>query len=113
HGHSLAFHSFNHRLEEGDQLSRARAVDLQVRGYRPPRSIMTPELSEYDLAYFNFDWLLNSAWGFGFAEPRLEHGIVKIPIHLDDYELFQGTLDYDAWLAQVRKLLHAGRFVSL
>jgi hypothetical protein len=113
HGHSLAFHSYNHRVEEPQQLRRARAVDLQVRGYRPPRSILTAELSDYDLAYLNFDWLLNSAWSFGFEEPRLDHGVAKIPIHLDDYDLFRGALDYDAWLARVRVLLRTRRFVAI
>jgi hypothetical protein len=112
-GHAVAFHSYNHRVAEPDQLRRARAVDLQVRGYRPPRSILDAELSDYELAYVNFDWLLSSAWSFGFAEPRLAGGIAKIPIHLDDYALFRGELDYGAWLAEIRALLGRRRFVAI
>jgi hypothetical protein len=113
HGHALALHSYNHRIEERDQLRRARAVDLQVRGYRPPRSVMTAELSDYDLAYFNFEWLLSSAWSFGFGEPRLEQGLAKIPVHMDDYELFRRALDYDGWLARLRALLCSRRFLAV
>lgn len=112
-GHCLGLHSYNHQLEEDGQLGRARAVDLQVRGYRPPQSILTAELDDYALSYHNFEWLMNSAQVFGFAEVRLENGIVKLPVHLDDYPLHTGELDYPRWLERLRALLNSRRFVAV
>jgi hypothetical protein len=112
-GHSLGFHSFDHVLDAPAQLRRVRNVDLQVRGYRPPQSVLTEELSEYNLAYFNFDWLLSSAWRFGFADCRLENGIAKIPVHLDDYVLHDGQLDFAAWRARIRRLVSERDVVAI
>ena len=95
--HSIAFHSFNHRLEDGTQLRQCRDVDLRVRGYRPPRSRMTAELTDYNLTFLNFEWLASSASSLGFRECRIENGLIKIPIALDDYPLFTGAADYEDW----------------
>ncbi len=103
--HAFGFHSYNHRIDDPDQLPRAREVDLQVRGYRPPQSVLTDELSDYNLSYFNFEWLLTSALRFGFEEGRLENGIAKIPVHLDDHPLHTGEVDYMGWRAHLRRLV--------
>jgi hypothetical protein len=103
-GHALGFHSHDHVVEATDQLPRVRAVDLQVRGYRPPQSVLTEELSDYNLAFHNFEWLLNSARRFGFADPRLERGIAKIPVHLDDHPLHVGAMDERRWWLRLREL---------
>ncbi len=95
--HSIAFHSFNHHIEDLTQLQRCREVDLRVRGYRPPRSRITAELEDYNLTYFNFEWLASSAFSFGFHSCRLENGLIKIPIDLDDYPLFTGAVAYEDW----------------
>jgi glycosyltransferase involved in cell wall biosynthesis len=95
--HSIAFHSFNHCIEDLTQLRRCREVDLRVRGYRPPRSRITAELEDYNLTYFNFEWLASSASSLGFNNCRLENGLIKIPIDLDDYPLFTGANGYDEW----------------
>jgi peptidoglycan/xylan/chitin deacetylase (PgdA/CDA1 family) len=105
--HAVGLHSYNHLIHEPDQLRRAREVDLQVRGYRPPQSVLTTELSDYNLSYFNFEWLLTSALRFGFDECRLEGGIAKIPVHLDDHPLHTGEVDYAGWRARLRRLLDA------
>jgi hypothetical protein len=104
-GHAVGFHSYDHRVHEPGQLARARAIDLQVRGYRPPQSVLTAELSDYNLSYFNFEWLLTSALTFGFNECRLENGIAKIPVHLDDHPLHTGAMDYTSWGACLRRLV--------
>jgi hypothetical protein len=104
-GHALAFHTFDHRIDALDQLPRVREVDLQVRGYRSAQSIVTAELTEERLSYFNFEWLVGSAHRFGFEECRLERGIVKIPVHLDDWPLQTGRLDHASWRAALRGLL--------
>ena len=95
--HSIAFHSFNHRLDDTRQLHQCREVDLRVRGYRPPRSRITVELTDYNLTFSNFEWLASSASSLGFDECKLENGLVKIPIALDDYPLFTGAVDYADW----------------
>jgi hypothetical protein len=106
--HALGFHSYNHALEEYDQLPRCRRVDLQVRGYRPPQSLMTPELTDYNLSYFNFEWLASSprkpAPAPAFPQSQdgvLESGIVKIPIDTDDYCLATGQLTYRDWRSRL------------
>jgi glycosyltransferase involved in cell wall biosynthesis len=95
--HSIAFHSFNHRIEDLTQLQRCREVDLRVRGYRPPRSRMTAELKDYNLTFLNFEWLASSVFSLGFDRCKLENGLVKIPIDLDDYPLFTGAVGYEQW----------------
>lgn len=112
-GHSLAFHSHDHSLEALDQLPRVRRVDLQVRGYRPPRSQLTAELTDHALSYWNFDWLLCSPNGLGFRDVRLVNGLVKIPAHLDDFRMHTGDLDRDEWLRRMRTLLATEPFVGI
>ena len=105
HGHVLAFHSFDHRIDALDQLPRVREVDLQIHGYRPAQSIMTAELTEERLSYFNFEWLVGAAHRFGFEDCRLERGIVKIPVHVDDWALQTGRQGYADWRRELRALL--------
>ncbi len=100
--HALAFHSYDHQIGDPSQLARTREVDLQVKGYRPPQSKITADLSDYILAYWNFEWLLSSAWTFQFSVPRVENGIVKIPVHLDDWPLHSGALTRTQWMARLR-----------
>jgi glycosyltransferase involved in cell wall biosynthesis len=95
--HSIAFHSFNHHIEDLTQLQQCREVDLRVRGYRPPRSRITAELKDYNLTFLNFEWLASSASSLGFDTCKLENGLVKIPIDLDDHPLFTGAVDYEHW----------------
>src|SRR5262249_48637105 len=81
--HGLAFHSYNHDLADLSQLEQCRNVDLRVRGYRPPKSKLTSELSDYKLTLLNFEWLASSASSLGHEDCRLENGLVKIPILMD------------------------------
>ena len=94
--HSIGFHSFNHNLADLRQLPQCRGVDLRVRGYRPPQSRITSELTDYNLTRLNFEWFASGARSLGHADCRLENGIIKIPIDLDDYSL---SLDkpYKQW----------------
>ena len=75
--HSIAFHSFNHRLDDLTQLHQCRNVDLRVRGYRPPRSTITAELTDYNLTFLNFEWLASSAYSLGFDRCKLENGLCQ------------------------------------
>jgi hypothetical protein len=110
--HSVAFHSFNHNLDDTTQLQQCRRIDLRVRGYRTPKSRITSELSDYALTYFNFEWLASGASSFGHPDPRLQNGLVKIPIHCDDYPLATKRMDYLQWEAELLGLAHGRRFVA-
>jgi hypothetical protein len=111
--HSIAFHTYNHQLDSLDQLVKLRGVDYQVKGYRTARSIITKELTDYALSFRNFEWLMSSARSFGFDLPRLENGIVKIPVHLDDYPLSTGDLNYSEWMSRVIELTGWRSFVAI
>jgi hypothetical protein len=94
--HSIGFHSFNHRLNDLAQLPKCRNVSLRVRGYRPPNSRITNELTDYALTKFNFEWFACSANSLGHSDCRLQSGLVKIPIHIDDHRLHLGQ-PYEEW----------------
>jgi hypothetical protein len=96
-GHCLAFHSFDHRVEENGQLGRCRELDYRAKGYRPPRSTITDELEGDELAFHNFEWLASSEWSLGRGTPLLERGLVTLPVSADDFALFMDGEDYDVW----------------
>lgn len=114
-GHAVAFHSFDHRVAkpspsealpaqtEREQLRACRRIDYRLKGYRAPRSVITAELSDDALCYWNFEWLASSATSFGFAEPRLEGRVAKLPVHIDDIRLYRTDIEYDEWEARVVK----------
>src|SRR5579862_3592880 len=110
--HSIGFHSFNHDVCDLKQLEKCRSVDLRVRGYRPPRSRITSELTNYRLAELNFEWLASSARSLGHSDCRLDGGIVKIPIDQDDYSLFLGE-PYQQWESGVLQRARALPFFGL
>jgi peptidoglycan/xylan/chitin deacetylase (PgdA/CDA1 family) len=95
--HALAFHSFDHRLDDLSQLARVREVDLQIKGYRPPRSQLTGELTDYALVYRNFEWVMCSELVFEFQQPKVENGLVKVPVYMDDWMLHTGELTRARW----------------
>jgi hypothetical protein len=110
--HAIGFHSFNHHLWDLAQLSQCRAVDLRVRGYRPPQSRITSELTEYNLTRFNFEWLASSVNSLGRNTCKLENGIVKIPIHLDDYSLSLAK-PYGQWESELLSAAQGKSFLGL
>jgi peptidoglycan/xylan/chitin deacetylase (PgdA/CDA1 family) len=117
-GHALGFHSFDHRLpargvaarlrgwltgapEGSRQLELCRGVDYRLRGYRPPQSRLTPELSDDRLCRFNFEWLASSSWSFGGRrQPELSGRLVRLPILFDDYDLYRKALSWEEWEAR-------------
>jgi hypothetical protein len=135
-GHCLGFHTFDHHLDaRGErvrsvlarrigvgavpdgvprraQLGWCRTVDYRIKGYRPAQSRLGPDTDEANLAHHNFEWLASSSRSLGFDEPRLERGIVKIPIRSDDFPLHRG-LCYEEWEAGVLALARAGGFFAL
>ena len=120
-GHCLAFHSYDHRIgtpsdaaaaEGTDQLGRCRSIDYRLKGYRTPQSRITAELTDENLSFHNFEWLASSAYSLGFNEPRLENGIVKIPIQFDDFAMYKTGQSYDAWEAEAIEIIEKNQFVA-
>jgi peptidoglycan/xylan/chitin deacetylase (PgdA/CDA1 family) len=112
-GHSMAFHTYNHRNDSPDQLAQVRGVDLQVKGYRTAQSVITSELTNYALGFHNFEWLMSSAFSYGFDLPRIEHGIVKIPAHVDDHALSTGEVEYGEWLNRIMMMARGRKFLAI
>ena len=95
-GHCLAFHSYDH-VADTPQLGRCRTVDYRLKGYRPPRSVITDELQDGILCQRNFEWLASSAKSIESQVPVLQNGIVRIPIAFDDFALHTRRLSYTEW----------------
>jgi hypothetical protein len=87
-GHCITFHSYDYYLSK-DILSNLRVVDINVKEYRTPRSLVTEELNETNLSQYDFEWLASSATSLGIELPVVQNGIVKIPIRYDDFELHE------------------------
>jgi hypothetical protein len=112
-GHCLAFHSYNHRsADEENQIERCRSIDYRLKGYRPPQSKMTRELSEENLCFHNFEWLASSTHSLGFNTPRMRKGLVKIPIDFDDYEFYRDRLSWDVWEARALETIEKSDFIA-
>jgi hypothetical protein len=112
-GHCLAFHSYDHQnLDRSSQLPRCRQVDYRIKGYRPPQSKITVELSDENLCFHNFEWLANSAYAMQRNSPEFSNRLVKIPITFDEFDLYRGTLVYEAWEAQALEAIKCNDFVA-
>lgn len=109
-GHAVGFHSFDHRMVL-PQLARCRRVSAEIRGYRPPQSRLTPELEDGTLAALGFEWLASSEGSLGAPRPFLGNGIVRVPIHFDDYALYARERPYDEWEAVAIRMICAREFV--
>jgi hypothetical protein len=138
-GHAVAFHSYDHgtsprpRLRRvlgglarllravrpgppdlaSFQLQACRGFDYRIKGYRPPRSRLTRDISDAHLAMHNFEWLASSRESLRRTTPALENGIVKIPIHLDDFDLYRGRLTFDGWARLALELIRENDFTAL
>lgn len=95
-GHCIAFHSFDHDMQ-AEQLDRCRLVDDGIGGYRTTRNVITPELTDENLRSHHFEWLASSMSSFGFSAPRMENGIVKIPILFNDFEMYKRNITFSGW----------------
>jgi peptidoglycan/xylan/chitin deacetylase (PgdA/CDA1 family) len=135
-GHCFGFHTFDHyvdrrlerpraalarrspigRVPDGQprsmQLSRCRDLDFRIKGYRPAQSRLGADTDTALLARHNFEWLASSSHSLDLAEPRLERGIVKIPIRYDDFPLHRG-MTYDVWEARVASLAREHDFFAV
>jgi hypothetical protein len=110
-GHCVAFHSWDHHIGP-DQLDKCRSFDYRIKGYRPPQSVITAELSDANLLFHNFEWLANSAYMWGFNEPRLENRLAKLPIHFDDFSMYHDGVSYESWEREALATIQKHRFVA-
>ncbi len=116
-GHAMAFHSYDHRMTETpddllEMLWKCRAKDYRLKGYRPPQSKQI-EGSEAALLDANFEWLASSARSLGHRWPVMSNGLVRIPVHLDDYALFTGQMTYGDWRDELLKLAREQDFLVI
>jgi peptidoglycan/xylan/chitin deacetylase (PgdA/CDA1 family) len=137
-GHALAFHSYAHSLyrkpspltrfrqwigrdsrdpsvrgSDFEELEYCRGVDYRLPGYRATMSRLTPGLESRHLAYFNFEWLASSAWSLGTGNPQMKDAIVEVPVHVDDFDLHTGKMEYEAWEISVIAMVKAKPFVAI
>lgn len=130
-GHCVGFHSYDHRLERRlpaplrrlfrsvqgerlaglagglDQLAACRRVDYRIKGYRPPQSRIGPALADDNLLFHNVEWLASSPESLGLNEPELRNGIVRIPVHVDDFALYRRGEPFDTWRAALLETVAA------
>lgn len=110
-GHEVAFHSYNHDIAQ-EQLALCRSLDYRLKGYRPPQSRLTAELTDSALCYQNFEWLACSAWSLGFSEPRIENRISKIPILFDDFAMYEQGVSFGQWRDSALEKIESSWFVA-
>jgi hypothetical protein len=109
--HCVAFHSYDHRFD-APQLERCRRIDYRLKGYRPPRSVITSELTDESLCFHNFEWLASSATSLGVDLPELRGRIVRIPIAFDDHALYRGDMTYEEWERRAVCAIERRRFTA-
>lgn len=110
-GHCLAFHSFDHR-PESEQLAKCRLVDANIKGYRPPQSVLTAELDASNLMSHQFEWLASSAYSLGIQLPEWQNGILKIPIAFDDFALYRHGETYKIWEKRALHRIQKSSFIA-
>jgi len=72
-------------------------VDYRLKGYRLARSRRTPETTDQNLAFHNFEWLASSGPSLEAESPVLRNRLVRLPVTLDDSDLYTGRQTYDEW----------------
>lgn len=139
-GHSLAFHSFNHKVPKiwsqlsrhpkifsmilnliaksrlksiGNQLGKCRDVDYRLKGYRVAQSTLTDELNDKNLCFHNFEWL--GCWmpPDKTQAPHLENRIVKIPMQYDDWKMYKKRIEYQDWEQKAIKIIQENDFSAI
>jgi hypothetical protein len=109
--HCIAFHSYDHIIHE-DQLAKCRQIDYRIKGYRAPQSKITPDLSDKNLCYHNFEWLASSANSLEIKLPEIKNRIVKIPILFDDFDLYRNKMKYEDWEKKAIQIIKQNDFVA-
>ena len=110
-GNEVAFHSHDHS-EHLNQIGSCRRVDYRIKGYRPPNSRVTSELTDDYLAYHNFEWLASSPGSIGTQHLAMRAGIARIPIRFDDFPLYKLGTSFDAWERDALKTIRDNEFTA-
>jgi hypothetical protein len=110
-GHEVSFHSFDH-TGDLNQLGLCRQVDYRIKGYRPPNSRMTSELTDDYLAFHNFEWLASSPRSIGTDDPALRGGIAYVPIRFDDFVMYHAGQRFAAWEEQALQAIREHEFTA-
>ena len=97
---------------DSDQLPRCRDVDYRIKGYRPPRSRITAELTDANFAFHNFEWLASSAYSLQLPAPELRNRLAKIPILFDDFEMYRSRMTYEDWEKKAILRIQQAPFVA-
>jgi peptidoglycan/xylan/chitin deacetylase (PgdA/CDA1 family) len=115
-GHAVAFHSYDHQIASHaaagiEQFRQCRTLDDRLKGYRVPQSKLTPGLREADFAEWNFEWLASSRSSLGTEIPLMSNGVVKIPVHADDYHMFRDEVPFQVWRRQILEMADTRDFL--
>jgi hypothetical protein len=70
-------------------------------------------LTDENLRRHGIDWLGSSAESFGFETPRVEGGVVKVPILFADFDLDRGEIGYQDWEEKVMHYIKRNDFVAI
>jgi glycosyltransferase involved in cell wall biosynthesis len=115
-GHAVAFHSYDHRIPADadaalDQFRQCRDLEYRLKGYRVPQSKLTRGVTDADFAEWNFEWLARPRYSLDSEIPVMSNGIVKIPVHANDYPMFREGVPFESWQRQILDLADARDFV--
>ncbi len=111
-GHALGFHSYDHSSNP-EQLGACRRVDYRLKGYRPPRSRLTREMTDDMLCRYNFEWIASSEKSLGLRAPRLGNRVARIPIFEDDFPMHEGAMEFVTWSQLIRSTVATRGFTAI
>jgi hypothetical protein len=95
-GNEVAFHSHDH-TDHQNQIGLCRRIDYRIKGYRPPNSRVTAELTDDYLAFHNFEWFASSPRSIDTEYPAMRAGIARIPIRFDEFPMYKTGVSFEAW----------------
>jgi hypothetical protein len=110
-GNEVAFHSHDH-TDHQNQIGLCRRLDYRIKGYRPPNSRVTAELTDDYLAFHNFEWLASSPRSIGTDDPALRAGIARIPIRFDEFPLYKLGTSFEAWEREALRVIRENEFTA-
>ncbi len=135
-GHELGIHGYDHsnlspflpahRIEARLSAARPLIERFQMRGYRAPSLLRTPELLKAVARHYRYDSSIPTAGGLfpvagngcATARPFRLHGLVEIPITMprDGSMLFMGLSPrqiHDLWCNSAMRIARSGGVVAL
>ncbi|MDM8542629.1 hypothetical protein QUF90_16260 [Desulfococcaceae bacterium HSG9] len=95
-----------------NQFAECRNIDWRIKGYRHYQPEITSEVSDYDLCYYNFEWIAIDDKTPG-AKPALQNRTVKIPVSCDDSEMYKQSVSYETWEKTVIDRIEQSNFTAI